>query len=276
MKKWVKNIFYALLIILVVCICLLHLVSNYVSYDDKDIISMIPNSEVQYHDAIRSVGVNNNSDTLLVFIHGAPGDFSAFEKFLMDKDYKSFNLLSYDRPGYGSSPVSPMVRIKDQANSLLNIIKQHDHKHIVLIGHSYGCAIAGYLGSIYPDIIDKVIMIAPLISPEDEPIFWFSYIGKWPITKWLLTTDLQTCGAEKFAHAEALMEISDSWSIIEIPILHIHGMKDYLAPPDPNIEYSKSNIPSKYLNLKLYQNEGHLILWDQYELISNEILNFIN
>lgn len=245
------------------------------SYSDVDIQKQFPSAKINYNESTRSIYIDNNSDTLIVFIHGAPGDFSAFNVFLDDITFSSFNLLAYDRPGYGNSDQSPIVSIEQQSNNLLNIIKPYKEKTIILVGHSYGCAIAGNLAATHNELINKLIMIAPLLDPDNEPIFWFSYFGKWPLTKWVLTNDLQTCGDEKFAHSDALKEIESSWKNIKIPVLHMHGGQDALAPPLANLDYSKRMINTEFLLQKYYPEEGHLIMWEEYDLVKHDILRFI-
>lgn len=58
---------------------------------------------------IRSVHIDNNSDTLLVFVHGALGGYDAFQSFLEDNELEGYNLLAYDRPSYGSSIKYPVL-----------------------------------------------------------------------------------------------------------------------------------------------------------------------
>lgn len=275
MRTWIKYLIYGILGSLLLCILLIHLTSSLLSYSDKDVSILLPSADIQYINSTRTVYLDNVSDTLLVFVHGAPGDFSAFKDYLTDNDFNSYNLLAYDRPGYGYSESYPMVSIVEQSKVLLNIIQQYARKTIILIGHSYGCAIVGYLLAKESDLISKTIMIAPLIDPQNEPIFWFSYFAKWPITKWLLTNDLRSSGAEKFSHADALIDIEQSWKQIQNPILHIHGGKDGLAPPSANMDFSRRMIPYRYLEQSYYPDEGHLILWEQFELVKRDILVFI-
>ena len=276
--KWIKNILWLVLALAISAVILLHIGSYYIQYDDNDILSELPEADINYYDfnktSVRSIYLDRQSDTVLIFIHGAPGSFDSFLQYLKDSNFSKYYLLAYDRPGYGGSSSSPMPSIMDQSNILLNIINEYASDHIVLISHSYGGPIAGYAAALNK-IIDKVVMIAPLLDPKNEPIFWFSYFGKWSWTSWALTSDLRTCGIEKFDHAHSLKEIEPYWKQIKCPILHIHGGKDGLAPPVYNTEYSTLMIDSNYLDLQYYPNEGHLILWENFELTKKAILNFI-
>lgn len=258
---------------------MMHIITYYMKYTTIEISRELPNAIVDYQEyrsaKVRSIYLDNNSDTLIIFIHGAPGSFDAFMDYLKDSSFLNYNLLAYDRPGYANTNSSPMPSILDQSDFLLNIINCYRKEYVVLVGHSYGGPIVGVTLAKYPQKVNKAIMVAPLIDPEHEPIFWFAYIAKWTWTNWILTQDLKTSGIEKFAHAEALNEIEPYWSEINLPILHIHGGKDALAPPNYNIEYSRRMIDSKYLKTSFYPDEGHLILWDRVDTLKREIIGFI-
>ena len=277
--KWIRKILWLVLGLCIALIILIHAGSAYMHYSTSDMKEVLPDAKVAIefygNTKVRTVYLDNQSDTLLVFVHGAPGSFDAFLSYIRDSSFQSYNLLAYDRPGYGESSSSPMPSIEKQSNILLNIINKHPTNHVVLIGHSFGGPIAGYTTAVHPELIDKAIMIAPLLDPENEPVFWFSYFAKWPVTRWLLTDDLRVSGTEKFEHAQALKEIEPYWKLLKRPILHIHGGLDGLAPPVYNTEYSKRMIDNSYLDLRLYPKEGHLILWEEFELTKGLFLDFI-
>ena len=277
--KWIKNILWLVSGLILLSIALVHIGSSWMKYSNQDILKALPLAEIQmtlHGDVkVRTVYIDNSSDTTIVFIHGAPGSFDAFISYMKDTSLHNCNLLAYDRPGYGESSLYPMPSILDQSDILLNIINDHSTNIIFLIGHSYGGPIAGYTAAKNPNLISKTIMIAPLIDPYNEPIFWFSHFAKWKATKWLLPNDFQTAGTEKFEHSKTLKEIEPTWKLIHQPILHIHGGDDSLAPPTYNVNYSQSMIDSNYLDLRVFPNEGHLILWEKYELTRDIILDFV-
>jgi len=214
--------------------------------------------------------------TLIVFVHGAPGSWDAFKKYMLDSAFLSRGrLVAYDRPGYGESGKESMTGISDQADVLKQIIEKYKLPTVVVIGHSYGCPIVGNIAARYPELIDKAVMIAPLNDPDNEPIFWVSYFAKWKTTKWLLPKDMQNAGDEKFSHAEELEKMKHLWAQLKVPTLHIHGSKDMLAPSDPNIAWSKNKLPQDILRLEVCEGEGHLVLWQAFYRTSGLILDFI-
>jgi len=111
---------------------------------------------------------------------------------------------------------------------------------------------------LYPERIQSVVMLAPVNDPDNEPIFWFSYIGKWTATRWMLSGAWRVSGAEKFSHAAELDKMREDWFNLTVPVTHMHGMKDMLAPAS-NIEFSEKNIHPQQLNMMVDSKWGHLI-----------------
>lgn len=217
-----------------------------------------------------------SDSTLIVFVHGAPGSWDAFEKYMVDSAFlASGRLVAYDRPGYGRSGKKSMTDITEQSDVLKQIIDRYRLPHVVVVGHSYGGPIVGNIAARYPEIIDRAVMIAPVNDPLNEPIFWFMHFSHWRATKWLLPNPFQVAGDEKFSHASELAQMQDLWASIKVPILHIHGAKDGLAPSAPNIAWSKNEIPAEVLTLEVLEGEGHLVLWQAFYKVSGLILRFI-
>ena len=212
---------------------------------------------------------------LLVFVHGAPGTWDAFKEYVTDKDLNSkARIVSYDRPGYGGSGDIAMPSIQEQSEVLKEVIKYFGLKRNILIGHSYGGPIVGSAGLDLES--DAVIMIAPLVDPESEPLFWYSYFSYWKLTSWLLPTELVVAGLEKFAHTEELEKLKDNWKEAKGEFIHIHGLKDGLAPGKENLAFTNRQIPQNNLNTVVYEDKGHLIIWTDYNLMKEEILKAID
>src|ERR1051326_6344879 len=72
------------------------------------------------------------ADTLptLVFIHGSPGSWNAFENYLKDTELlKHYQIISIDRPGFGYSDYGDAVNMDKQAKligSFLHQLKQRN------------------------------------------------------------------------------------------------------------------------------------------------------
>lgn len=213
---------------------------------------------------------------LVIFVHGAPGSSNNFFQYLADSALlKEARMVAIDRLGYGESGLGRAeTSIDIQARQVLKVREQFPADTVILVGHSYGGPIVGKFAMDYPDKLTAGLLLAPVDDPDNEPIFWYAHFGKWKLTRWMLPAALKVSADEKFSHAAELQKIAAGWQHIQVPIVHIHGRKDGLAPLS-NIDFSRKNIPAKYLELIYLENTGHLIPWTDYDLTAKIILQLL-
>ncbi|MEM9546024.1 MAG: alpha/beta hydrolase [Bacteroidota bacterium] len=284
MNKWIKRLYIGLFIIIVLVLIVINVGMPMMSFSDEKAYAFFLENE--FDGSIETINVNGRAvkivaskprltdSILIVFVHGAPGSWDAFKNYLVDQDLREHaRVIAYDRPGYGGSGREAMPDIKDQADVLSEIIKVHGLDKNILVGHSYGGPIVGNVALNKGRKNDVAIMIAPLIDPESEPLRWYSYFSYWKLTSWLLPKDLVVAGSEKFAHASELELMREDWKRAPCKIIHIHGLKDGLAPGKENINFSKSNIPKDKLEIVVYPDKGHLLIWNDYNRMKNIILD---
>ena len=287
MKKWFRRMGIGLLIFIVFIILAVNGGMQFLKYSDAMARDYF--QEKQFDGLIENMVINDRSikvisdrpqdsdSVLLVFVHGAPGTWDAFKDYVSDKDiYAKTRVISYDRPGYGGSGKEAMPSIQEQAEVLKEIIKKYGLKKNVLVGHSYGGPIAGLAALDKGLNVDAVIMIAPLIDPKSEPLFWYSYFSYWKLTSWLLPSELVVAGSEKFAHSSELEKIKDKWTEAHSLFIHVHGLNDSLAPGSENVAFSKQHIPEQHLKTIVYDDKGHLVIWTEYQMIKDIILKTID
>ncbi len=82
----------------------------------------------------------SGSDSLptLVFIHGSPGSWMHYMKFMWDSTLRAkYKIVAIDRPGFGYSSFGQAYHLADQANLILPILKKvKKNKPMFLVGHS--------------------------------------------------------------------------------------------------------------------------------------------
>jgi pimeloyl-ACP methyl ester carboxylesterase len=213
---------------------------------------------------------------LVLFVHGAPGSSNNFFRFLADTDLRAeARLVAIDRLGYGESGLGQSeTDIGVQARQLWQLVHLFPADTVVLVGHSYGGPIVGKYAMDYPAALTAALLLAPVNDPESEPIFWYAHFGRWRATRWLLPAALKVAADEKFSHAAALRAIAEGWASIEVPIVHVHGRKDGLAPLE-NIGFSRDKIPAEHLRLIYLENTGHFLPWTDYELTKGLLLELL-
>ena len=213
---------------------------------------------------------------LVVFVHGAPGSSNNFFSYLADSALlQRARLVAIDNLGYGNSGSGKAeTSIAVQAEQVRQVVEQYQADTVILLGHSYGGPIVAKCAMDFPEKLTAIVMLAPVNDPDNEPIFWYSHFGRWKATRWMLPAALKVAADEKFSHAEALAAIAGGWKTISIPVVHIHGRKDGLAPLS-NMAFSEKNIPPQYLNLIYMENTGHLIPWTDYEIVRETLLGLL-
>lgn len=216
-----------------------------------------------------------DKDVAIFFVHGAPGASDNYYTYLQDSLLLSkANLYSIDRPGYGFSNFGKSeTAIKKQSEVVAEIIDSLPEQKVIILGHSYGGPIASYSSLLTPKI-KRVLMLAPAIDPKNEKIFWFAYISKWKLTKWMVPGALGVAGDEKFTHVEELEKLKDSWKEVKVPVIHIHGTKDIIVPFE-NIKFSTQKFNPQYLDTIVLKDENHFLPWKRYQLVKSELLKLL-
>ncbi|MBW1297211.1 alpha/beta fold hydrolase [Aquimarina litoralis] len=118
----------------------------------------------------------NNSKPTILFLHDSLGCIELWrdfpEKIKAGTDY---NVLSYDRQGYGkSASFSETTRdknyLKKEADTLNLLINQLELEKVILFGHSDGGSIGLLAASLYPEKILGVITEGAHVFVEKETL----------------------------------------------------------------------------------------------------------
>ncbi|MGF1534806.1 MAG: alpha/beta fold hydrolase [Bernardetiaceae bacterium] len=167
----------------------------------------------------------------VVFVHGAPGDWSAFAEIMTDSTLqKNSCLVSVDRLGYGQSGFGQSeVSILKQAQSLLPVLDRLSGPAL-LVGHSFGGPIVAQMAALAPEKVAGLFLIAPAIDPAHEVVLWASYPADWPAFRWLMPPVWRVTNDEKLAHVAQLHQLEPIWAQLQTPTLFLHGQRDYLVP----------------------------------------------
>lgn len=110
----------------------------------------------------------------LVMIHGANGNARDFTFDLVDRMAGDFRVIAFDRPGFGFSdafggPDSPI----DQADILRAAAARIGVEDPIILGHSYGGAVALAWALRAPDDVAGLTLLAPASHP------WPGELGMW-------------------------------------------------------------------------------------------------
>lgn len=119
----------------------------------------------------------------IVFIHGASGNLrdqaTTFLKPLRDRA----ELLFVDRPGHGYSERggSENAYPDGQAAAIALLMEKRGIERAIIVGHSFGGAIAASFGVLYPDKTVGLLFLAPATHPWPGGVDWYYRLASTPV-----------------------------------------------------------------------------------------------
>lgn len=126
-----------------------------------------------------------------ILIHGASGNARDLDMALGDRLSKFARVMSTDRPGSGYSgrAESREASAPDhQAGRLLAALAELGIERTVLVGHSFGAAVATAAAVIAPHRVAGLILITPATHPwSGEGISWHNKVTAMPVIGWLFS-----------------------------------------------------------------------------------------
>lgn len=219
-----------------------------------------------------------NSKKTLVFIHGW-GVSSQIFKPIIYLLKNNFKIYAFDLPGFGTTPIKKIMNLKDYADFVYRFLMENQIKEPVIIGHSFGGAIAVKLTLLYPNIVSKLILISA--SAIRQPRYKMIFIKKVAdilkpflpekirkfILKLLKYDKTDYAQIESFELKETFKNVISEdlgpyFPLIKIPALTIWGENDEITPLREG-ELIAENIPDA--KLAVIKNTGHFTFLEKPE-----------
>ena len=131
----------------------------------------------------------------VVMIHGLSGQMGNFTHSLVDRLCKDFRVVAFDRPGSGYSTRSAKspAGVRAQAETLAKAIGALKLDRPVVVGHSFGGAVALMLALDHPDCVGALALISPATHPVLPTVFRVLAIRS-PLLRRLFAWTLATPG----------------------------------------------------------------------------------
>ena len=223
---------------------------------------------------IHYVTTGNPDGQMLIFIHGALGDWRTFDAYLQDPELlEQFRIVSVDRPGYGLSDLGDVERsLKQQAKLITLVLSENQSIHDpILIGYSFGGAVTARLLMDYPKTFAHGIFLAGSLSPFADEKPWWEHVAHYPPAKWILPKDIYVMSEETYTLKDELETMLPLWEKIVTPTTIIHGTNDIFVPVE-NAYFAHDNLTHSDHTLDILENQDHSLPEDQYDRIRAHIL----
>ena len=213
----------------------------------------------------------------VVFVHGTPGSWRAYEGYLANPQLiDKTRLVAVDRLGFGESqPNRVEASLEKQAASLVPLLRSLEAAgKPILVGHSYGGPVIARLAMDHPELVGGLVMVAPSIDPELEKLRWYNQLASWRLLNWMRQRELLTSNREILPLKAELTRMLPGWSKIEAPVILIQGDEDTLVPKE-NADFAARMLPASQLRLERIPAVGHFVLWQQPQLVVQAVLSLL-
>lgn len=199
----------------------------------------------------------------LLFIHGSPGDWTAWKKILLETSLaKHYQLVVIDRPPYNLSRHSG-GHLRDQSLALRTLMEDLCHPCGV-IGHSYGAALALQLAVDYPEQVSGILSIAGTVAAPYQRARWYNRLANTSVFETIIGPSFRASNREMLFLADDLQALEKTFQNYPGKAVFIQGGADVLVPPE-TANYISKLWPGALISF--YPTKNHFLIWTDLDLI---------
>lgn len=142
----------------------------------------LPTGEILVVDGTRVHAQVEGEGPVVILIHGASGNLRDFTFDLAPRLSSRYRVIAFDRPGLGLSDPLPGWAAGPQAQAALldAAAAQLGVRHAVIVGHSYGGAVAMAWALERPGRVAAVVSLAGAVEPWEGGLDpWYRVAASW-------------------------------------------------------------------------------------------------
>ncbi len=149
---------------------------------------------------VMEAGESTASARPILLVHGAAANARVILRDLGDSLAGLGRLIAPDRPGFGHSRgFSDRARLVTHAAALAALIEAEALGQPLVVGHSYGGAVALRLALDYPDRVGALVLLGTASHGYVGPVSWYNYAATAPVLGRLFTRCLVPIAAPPMA-----------------------------------------------------------------------------
>ena len=220
--------------------------------------------------------VQIGSDTLptLFFVHGSPGSWNAFKRYLQDKDLiRHYRMVAIDRPGFGFSEFNDARNLSEQTRIIDHLLTSiRNDKPMFLVGHSLGGPLIVKLYLDNSSLISGLVILAGALDPKAEkPEKWRPLLFKTPLN-YFVPGAMRPSNEELWYLKKDLQVLDKELDKVFCPVWIVHGDKDSLVPVS-NTAYAQRKLTNaKSVEITILRGANHFIPWTHFAEIKGLLL----
>src|SRR5215510_7278696 len=117
-------------------------------------------------DRLRVHYIESGTGPTVVMIHGNAGSIEDCEFGVIQTLSSNYRVIAVDRPGHGKSDRPTTANVEYQARLLHQVLLLLRVHEPVLVGHSWGAALALSYALQYPNEVSAMVLVAPAVYPD--------------------------------------------------------------------------------------------------------------
>lgn len=257
-------------------------------------------SDLQHGVRIHYVEKGQDNGLPVIFIHGFPDSWNSF-RLVLDAFSSSFHSFVLDLRGFGESGKPEGGYTQD--NFVEDVIAFLDKQSIAkasIVGHSMGSFIAQRLALLYPERVEKLVLIGSASKGKGNPVldealeivntlqdpldtnfiteFQSGTIKKNVTPEFFDSIIQESLKAPVRIWKEALKSLTETdyskeLGHIKSPTLIAWGTYDTIFPEEEQ-EILYKVIPNA--TLRIYRSAGHSLIWEEAELFAADLERFLH
>lgn len=221
----------------------------------------------------------------IVLLHGASGNAATFEPVL----HAWSDTVALDLPGRGSTPGPASDTVAGTAAWLSRTLVERGLERPVLVGHSYGGAVALQLALDRPERIAGLVLVSSASRLGVHPSILEAVAASTPQQPYRLDAAFGPGTApaviEAYARASALtppataladwqacngFDVRERLGTLRVPTLIVHGSEDALTLPRHQVSLATRIGAERFV----VEGAGHMLPWERPELVAQAAVSF--
>jgi pimeloyl-ACP methyl ester carboxylesterase len=193
----------------------------------------------------------------IVVITGAPS-WAEYWAETMSELPANREMVVVDRPGYGASePAEPVTDIRVQAEALAPLLVAERGQKIMLVGQSYGAAIASLMAEAHPGQVASLVLLSGFFGETGPTSRWLIDLGGRALK--LLPKDLRHAVLEASGQRPQLAYAKRALAKLNIPIHMVHGDQDDFAPIEAAERLAAETVTRNPINFIRTEGANHFL-----------------
>jgi pimeloyl-ACP methyl ester carboxylesterase len=193
----------------------------------------------------------------IVVITGAPSWAEYWAETLAELP-QDREMIVVDRPGYAASePLHPVDDIRIQAEALAPVLNAARGQKVLLVGQSYGAAIAAIMAEQNPRQVAGLVLLSGFFGEAGPTARWLLDVGSRTLK--LIPRDLRNAVVEVTGQKPQLRYAERALSRLRIPIHMIHGDRDDFAPLEVAERMAAETVTRRPIRVVRTQGANHFL-----------------